>query len=479
MSRKTQLLLFGAAILIFFVASQFVLKDQEPTLTVEDEKEPEISEEDIPQSWMAAETREKVTSFFEREIPNLEQAREQGLTIQHDETIAFSDDEDKEMTILESWYNEDEIFLIFKLDAEDVQFDQSKPPRLLENAYVEKLDGDVRDQDLLSRRRGDPAILFDGEIYAYTSLTAIREEQEIETPGDAKTIGMIPAEAFDETVLASFHVHLGGSVWKTEEANLHFSYLPDSYNTETYSFDEDESFDKNGIRYKPVRVENDLRSLRFYLQVETEKPLSFRLDAELYEEEQYSSIASFHHLRSTGEKNIYVTENQPLAAMPSVPKLTLNHFFVKSDAEISFQADTRDKEEKIDSSDVNNTIKIDESLGTFNNTSVTLKEKRYDPPDQVTWRLSMDTDDSGDPYLSPYPFQKISGEQGFMMEQTRHVKIEGRSEDDRLVAHLSSHGKEMTVHSDLKEIGDKMPVTFTIQNLTDAIPFKVQSTASQ
>ncbi|SDJ68978.1 hypothetical protein [Salimicrobium halophilum] len=481
MSRKNQLLLFGAAILIFFIASQFVLKDQEPTLTIEDEEEqePAVSAEDLPPRWKTAESKEEVTEFFKREISGLEQAREQDLTVQHNQNIDFTHDPEKEMEILESWYNEYEIFFLYKIDADDITFEQNEPPRLLETTYIEKLDGDVKDQELRTMRQSGPAILFDGEIHSYTKLTAIRGDHEIETTGEGTRTGMIPVKEFNETVLASFHVHLGDSSWKTNEANLHLSYDPSTYDVTTYTFDEDFS-EQSGVSYKPLRIENDLRGLRLYMKVKSETPLSQRIDARLHAEEQYGSIAAFNHLLATDKDNVYVSRTETLAEQPDIPKLTLNRFHVKSDVTFSFDADTRDFQEKVSIDSNKKTMDIDKTLGTYNNTTVTLEEKTYTYPTQMEWNLTLEPDENAGSYLTPAPFRPVIDEFGVGSVPVRHVKIENASEDSPPAGFIGGgYGEEMSIYSERYDIGDQMPVTFTVYNLTDAIPFQTQSTAER
>ncbi|WP_347861623.1 hypothetical protein U0355_13555 [Salimicrobium sp. PL1-032A] len=199
MTRKQQFLLFITVVLLFFLASRFVLKEQEPTLTIDDE-DSIISEEDLPRSWTVAETKEEVTAFFEEEIPQLKSARKQNLTNRYDRKLTFTDAPEKEMTILESWYNEHTIHLLYKTDIGHVKLDGKYRPRLLETAYIEKLDEGVEDQALRTLKPQRSAVVFDGDVYSYARLQAIQEEQELKTPGGNSLTSRIPADTFDETV---------------------------------------------------------------------------------------------------------------------------------------------------------------------------------------------------------------------------------------------------------------------------------------
>lgn len=474
---KKQLVLFGAAIVIFLIASQVILKDQEQTLTRKDSEEPASPPpEDLPPQWEKAENEEAVASFYEEEIPMLQQAREENLTVTHDQSLPFSENREGEMTIVETWYNQEQIHILYKLDTESVDLEQPQTPRLMENAFVESLDSDRRDQDLYAYNQAGPAVLYDGEIYTYTSLSPITEEKELETPENSTLMRPLPAEEFDETVLASFHLHLGDGLWKTEKATLPLTYDPDSYNTDTYTFDDQEYFEQDGVRYRPLRIENDLRGLRLYVEIDSPRPLSNKIDAQLnVGNGEGRNVSSFQTLFETEEENVFVTRGAPLEDPPSTVTFTMNELYVKTKEEVSFEVDTRDFDDHVSSDNKSRSIEVGKTLGTYNGTELTLEKKRYEYPRNVTWEFTTDPSSTERPYLSHHPYRPVHNE--YSGSPAPGLDVDGVPEDEQQETFLTSSREKLVIHSSQYALGDYMPVTFTLQNLSDALPFHAESSA--
>ncbi|WP_347861624.1 hypothetical protein U0355_13560 [Salimicrobium sp. PL1-032A] len=210
------------------------------------------------------------------------------------------------------------------------------------------------------------------------------------------------------------------------------------------------------------------------MEIESERPLAHRIDATLFKKEQYGAIASFSNVSLTDEDNVYVSRTMPLSGQPETPLLTMDRLFIKSDVSFSFQTDTRDFG---DSDEMVKTI--DETLGTYNHTTVTLKEKTYTSPDQLKWTLSLDKENESAPHLSNMPFQPVTNMFGFTTEAQQHVTVENRSDEDTAAFLTRGPEGEMRVHSEQSRIGEDSPVTFTLSNLTDTIPFQIQSEAKK
>ncbi|SIS57608.1 hypothetical protein [Salimicrobium flavidum] len=472
---KKQLLLFGVAIVLFLIASQFILKDQEPTLTHEDTEAPSSPPpEDLPPQWENVENEQAITSFYEEEIPFLQKAREQNLTVEHNQEVDFSEEREGNMTILETWYNKEQIHILYKLDIEAVDLEQPQTPRLIENGFVEDLEGDMRDQELYAYNQAGPVALYDGEIYTYTSVSAISEERNIETPDGLTHTRMDSVERFEQTVLASFHLHLGDGTWKTNDTPLFLSYNPEAYNTQTYTFKEAGYLEKGEVRYKPLRVENDLRGSRLYMHIESSRPLSNRIDATLDTRQEMNP--SFLRLSKTDEKHVYMTRGVPLEDASSI-NFTMNELYVKSEEQVSFEVDTRDFDEHVSTNNQTSTIDLEKSLGTYNGTEITLTKKTYEYPRNLTWELTTNPENSERSHLSPHPYLPLQGENEYAASRPQGVEIEGVPEYATRDTFFSSSEDKLIIHGNQFNLAEHMPVTFTLQNLTDAITFNAESSA--
>ncbi|UOQ44444.1 hypothetical protein MUN89_00140 [Halobacillus salinarum] len=186
-------------------------------------------------------TYDEVVSFYEKRIPGLKRAKEHQLTTFPKQSIDLPN-QDGKLYINELWFNGRDLHILYSIDREVFGKNPVEMPFAFESMQIKPLGekGGLTSTSysLYSQNLGSGKVLFNHKLYGTATMGVIFEEG-------------LPDHSIDETILASFNMHLPNGFYKIESIPLPLHYANEKDYEKTYAIQG--RYKKQGIMIEPTK----------------------------------------------------------------------------------------------------------------------------------------------------------------------------------------------------------------------------------